>query len=281
MRIYRVAQREYLENVKTKGFWIGILLFPVMIWLMVEVPKFLEEKGIPTRHVAIVSRDTEAGELARQRLTLLNRQKVLQALQQHIAEATESQRQEMLEEQEIDAAALLDRLEEGLDQMSQGSAEINPFNPKQLVDIGDLIPDEYLLNDGQWLAMRNLMLNQLPNDAPEFIEPDPRFMEVGLLPELSDLATDAEIEAALRPYLRAEKLYPASGQNVDLFALVLIPENVLSEKEPIRFWSSNLADTDLLDAITDSLTHAMPYSYSCIVAGRVLFRRHRTTHTLI
>ena len=123
MRIYRVAQREYLENVKTKGFWIGILLFPVMIWLMVEVPKFLEEKGIPTRHVAIVSRDAEAGELARQRLTLLNRQKVLQALQQHIAEATESQRKEMLEEQKIDAAALLDRLEEGLEQMSQGNWE--------------------------------------------------------------------------------------------------------------------------------------------------------------
>jgi ABC-2 type transport system permease protein len=254
MRIYRVAQREYLENVKTKGFWIGILLFPVMIWLMVEVPKFLEEKGIPTRHVAIVSRDAEAGELARQRLTLLNRQKVLQALQQHIAEATESQRQEMLEEQEIDAAALLDRLEEGLEQMSQGSAEINPFNPKQLIDIGDLIPDEYLINDGQWLAMRNLLLNQLPEDAPEFVEPDPRFMEVGLLPGLTDQATDAEIETALRPYLRAEKPYPASGRNVDLFALVLIPETVLSDREPIRFWSSNLADTDLLDAITDSLT---------------------------
>ncbi|OUU20517.1 MAG: hypothetical protein CBC13_10585 [Planctomycetia bacterium TMED53] len=253
-RIFRVAMREYLENVKTKGFWIGILLFPVMIWVMMEVPQFLEEKGIPTRHVVIVSKDAEAGKLARQRLTLLNRQKILFSLQQHIAEATEPMRQEMLEEQEIDAAELLDRLEVGLEQMNQGSAEINPFNPKQLIDIGDLVPEEYLLNDGQWLAMRNLMLSQLPKDTAEFVEPDARFMEVSLLPGLTDQATDEEIEEALRPYLRAEKLYPANGRNVDLFALVLIPENVLIEKKPIRFWSSNLADTDLLDAITGALT---------------------------
>ena len=56
MQIYRVAIREYLENVKTKGFWIGIFLFPVLIWMMIEIPKFLEEKGIPTRHVVIIDR---------------------------------------------------------------------------------------------------------------------------------------------------------------------------------------------------------------------------------
>ena len=253
-RIFRVAQREYLENVKTKGFWIGILLFPFMIWLMMEVPRFLEEKGIPTRHVVIVARDAEAGELARQRLILLNRQKILFALQQHIAEETAPQGEEMLEGQKIDAAELLEKLEEGLEQLNQGSAEINPFNPKQLIDIGDLVPDDFLINDFRWRGMKSLMLSQLPEGAAEFVEPDPRFMEVSLPAGLTEQSTDEEIEEALRPYLRSEERYPVDDSDVDLFALVLIPEDVLSEKEPIRFWSSNLADTDLRDAITGVLT---------------------------
>ena len=32
-----VARREYLENVKTKGFWIGIMAFPIFIFLMIQV----------------------------------------------------------------------------------------------------------------------------------------------------------------------------------------------------------------------------------------------------
>ena len=49
MQIYRVALREYLENIKTKGFWIGILIFPLLLWMMIEIPQFLQERGIPTQ----------------------------------------------------------------------------------------------------------------------------------------------------------------------------------------------------------------------------------------
>ena len=130
IRIYRVALREYMENAKTKGFWIGILLFPLMIWLMLEVPRFLEEKGIPTRHVIIVANDDVAGDISRQRLTLLNRQKSLSSLQQHLAKETADQRAEMLENTEFDAAELLEKLEEGLSQISPDAGAINPFNPE-------------------------------------------------------------------------------------------------------------------------------------------------------
>ena len=172
IRIYRVALREYMENAKTKGFWIGILLFPLMIWLMLEVPRFLEEKGIPTRHVIIVANDDVAGDISRQRLTLLNRQKSLSSLQQHLAKETADQRAEMLENTEFDAAELLEKLEEGLSQISPDAGAINPFNPEQLVEIGDLVPDEMLLNDFRWKALKNLLISQLPEGSAAFVEPE-------------------------------------------------------------------------------------------------------------
>lgn len=37
-----VAQREIVEQVKTKGFWIGILLFPIIIVLAIGAPIYIE-----------------------------------------------------------------------------------------------------------------------------------------------------------------------------------------------------------------------------------------------
>lgn len=41
-RWFLVAKREFLENVRTKGFWIGILMMPIMLVLMVLIPIFVE-----------------------------------------------------------------------------------------------------------------------------------------------------------------------------------------------------------------------------------------------
>ena len=42
-KIYMVARREYMENLRTKAFWIGILAFPVVISLLVLVPILLSK----------------------------------------------------------------------------------------------------------------------------------------------------------------------------------------------------------------------------------------------
>jgi ABC-2 type transport system permease protein len=48
-KAFLVAQREILEQLKTKGFWIGIFLFPILIVLSVAGPVFLErQKSIRT-----------------------------------------------------------------------------------------------------------------------------------------------------------------------------------------------------------------------------------------
>ncbi len=42
---YLVAWREFTENIKTKGFWIGICLFPTILFLSIQIPVLLEKKG--------------------------------------------------------------------------------------------------------------------------------------------------------------------------------------------------------------------------------------------
>jgi ABC-2 type transport system permease protein len=44
-----VALREYSEHIKTKGFWIGILMLPVMLFMSFKVPMLLDEMARPTR----------------------------------------------------------------------------------------------------------------------------------------------------------------------------------------------------------------------------------------
>ena len=35
--ILLIAVREYAENVKTKGFWAGILLFPIILFAFILI----------------------------------------------------------------------------------------------------------------------------------------------------------------------------------------------------------------------------------------------------
>src|SRR5687768_14176575 len=51
---FLVALREYVENAKTKGFWIGIFMFPLVIFLSFQIPMLLEKKGAPVRHFVLI-----------------------------------------------------------------------------------------------------------------------------------------------------------------------------------------------------------------------------------
>jgi len=55
--IWRVGWREFAENARTKGFWLGILLFPVILLVASTVPALLMAKGVSTRHFVLVDQD--------------------------------------------------------------------------------------------------------------------------------------------------------------------------------------------------------------------------------
>jgi len=52
-RIFLVAQREYLQNVKTKGFWFGVLFFPVVLTVFIVAPQLLD-RARSARKYAVV-----------------------------------------------------------------------------------------------------------------------------------------------------------------------------------------------------------------------------------
>jgi ABC-2 type transport system permease protein len=52
--VFLVAWREYIENAKTKGFWIGLCMFPLIIFVSVKVAVLLQTKGTPVRYYVLV-----------------------------------------------------------------------------------------------------------------------------------------------------------------------------------------------------------------------------------
>jgi len=77
---FLVAWREYAENAKTKGFWLGILLVPVIIFFSVQVPMWLEKKGTPTRHYVLVDQSNSFVSVIEARLNRAYQRQVLSEL---------------------------------------------------------------------------------------------------------------------------------------------------------------------------------------------------------
>jgi ABC-2 type transport system permease protein len=71
-----VAQREFLENVRTKSFWIGIFIFPVILGMGIVVPALLE-KSRTARRFAVLDRSGWALDEVRPKLPEAARRFVL------------------------------------------------------------------------------------------------------------------------------------------------------------------------------------------------------------
>ena len=73
--VWLVAVREYLENVRTKAFLIGVVLTPVWMALIFVIPKLATSQDSATKKVVIVD---ETGELAD---TVVEKLKPIQSLE--------------------------------------------------------------------------------------------------------------------------------------------------------------------------------------------------------
>ncbi|KPK06890.1 MAG: hypothetical protein AMS20_03815 [Gemmatimonas sp. SG8_28] len=52
-RVLLVAHRDYVQNVRTKGFWFGILFFPVLLSAFIVVPRLLEGTKSARRYAVV------------------------------------------------------------------------------------------------------------------------------------------------------------------------------------------------------------------------------------
>jgi len=267
--IFMIALREYAENAKTKGFWIGLFLFPVIIFASIAVQRLLED-STPTRHFVLVDQSGAYGAEIREDIDRAYRSSVLMALNgyalEHAVNPPEAKEIDLEETPPIDMAEMQQSIE----------SHMGP-------EMGAMLDEEGIES---MLELMSAPFDGLVEDRPEFEMPRPAFLEVPLPKELNADASVEELSEELRPYLRGEKTIVVDGEEVSLFACVLLPRDIqdfvqrpglmadlkrakaLQDKvdagpdaKPVRrggqYWGSNLADSDLKNRIQRSINKTL------------------------
>lgn len=227
-----VASRDYIENLKTKGFWIGIIAVPILIVLSAVVPILLSQAKDARRYAVLdqsgwllAAVDERAvGDDARRLLQFLRREaaKGEQALAQmpqavrDLAVAVKD-----ASDEQIDAAAV----EFGGRPAQTGQpAAADALAPQLRVKL-DLVKNDVLA----WMAALD------PQQA-RAIGAD---LDRGRYERVEIPAGLADPEAWLQ-----ERLQESPGKG-GLFAYFVIGADPVSDSEGSKYVSSNFADSDL------------------------------------
>lgn len=236
-KTYLVARREFLENVRTKTFWIGILIFPVILLLSFVVPHWLMKKK-EVRRYAVVDRSGWLLERIVERATLPDLTRVFSELAARQREGASLRRFPDFLRQ---AAPFLERLDQDqLRGVAEGFARLSGpegawllereelrrvFPESQLAEVKRLI-DEHLDALRQW--WRDLPPGEAKKVAPDLARS--RYHRI-------------EIEAPPgRDIIEVLNEQIARG---DLFAYFVIGEDPVQGNEGCKYVSNNLTDDDL------------------------------------
>lgn len=241
--IQLIAYREYQENVKTKGFWVTILIFPVIFIGMYFLQTALSN-ATPTRYYLLIDQSGQYEEAVNIAIEREHQRRILQDFVSYLLE---------------------NRTDMDLDLTAANTSS----SVDQLID--DVDADEVAALD-EWLDSGGLNFAltmaspYLEDDAPPYEQPDPQFIEADLPRSVELNVSPEEIINQLRPYLVGDRLITANGETGNLFALVLIPENVNQDiSRPgttpvapdstagVQYWARNLTDSRLPDAISASI----------------------------
>ena len=227
--ILLVANREYFESIKAKGFWLSLFLFPAILFLSIKVPIWLETQGTPTRYFVLLD---QSGSLA-----------------PVIEPAMERSYQK----------ELFDALKEYAQKNAINDPAVST-NPKAS---NEGLPHsvEAFLNQGGKDAYLERLRPTLKPGAPSFHAPRRHFQQTELP---TDIKADGDLDTiseALKKYLRHERKISAQGQEVELSAAVLIPRDidrqivrpgspsVPAASHQVQYWSVNSSESSLRDEI--------------------------------
>lgn len=254
-----VALREYAENVKTKGFWIGVLLFPLILIVMIKAPKFIEERAKPTRYFSLVDQSQEFESIIDRAIRRGHAKRIIAAFQGYVGKN--------LKESEKKSAAMTTK--EKVEQFEKLPATALQDLLQQYLGENTEMLDTFTKEGGLAIAI-NAVRSRLNEDAPEFEEPRELFVRVDLPDGIAADGSAEDIAKQVKPYLLGESRLPEVDS--ELFAFVFVPENLMRQlKRPggippelvrasggrtqrgIQYWSKNLTDTDLRSLIERSV----------------------------
>lgn len=238
-----IAQREYAENVKTKGFWLTIAIFPIIFAGMYFLQTALS-RATPERYYILID---HSGQYEQAVATAIEREHQRRILQEFVNYLLEHRLDQDFENTASSADTAVDQLVDDVD-----ADEVAALN--EWIDNGGL--DYALLMASPYLE----------EDAPPFEAPEPQFIAAQIPAEIDPEADPQTLARQFRPYLTGERLVTANGESGELFALILIPENVdefISRPGTmpqqgdaiagVQYWSRNLTDSRLPDAIASSI----------------------------
>ncbi|HAB18038.1 MAG TPA: hypothetical protein DCE44_16510, partial [Verrucomicrobiales bacterium] len=166
---FLIAWREFAESAKTKGFWLGLLLFPVIITVSIQLPILLEKKGTPTRHFVLVDGTGELNAVLTDAFERAHNRRVLGALRDYAGQ-------------------------------NLRSSTNQPTLLREFANTSDESVDTFGARGGQvWFLER--LVPDLRSNAPAFKPPSPRFRRVPV-PDgvVSGGSADATAQG-LRPWL--------------------------------------------------------------------------------
>ena len=239
-----VAAREYADNARTKGFWIGILALPILLVIAVQVPRFLEKNATPTRNFILLDRTGELDSIIDQELERAHQRGVIEELS-----AYGRKHLQMPDGKEGPQWEHLPAV--NLEDLVAKFAERNPE-----------IVDQFIASGGVKTALA-AMAGMLKEDAPEFEEPRLKFRRVSLPAGVDSSLTGRELADALAPWLKGDEILSIGEDQEALFALVEIPADILasggetsfwkSSGPQVQFWATNLADSDLRKSLERAL----------------------------
>lgn len=223
---FLVALREYVENAKTKGFWIGIFMLPIVLFLSFQVPMLLEKKGAPIRHFVLLDYSGEFEPIIERALEQQHQRLVLGRLNEYAAEQ---------------GVKLPEELQRFRAESPEGAEEFARAGGS-----------EYYLQ-----VIRPL----LRDSAVGFEEPRRLYRRVELPFERP--ADPQEAAQKLRGALMGNEMFEHSGERVGIDVAIIIPadvtERVVAPGKPaqetggVQYWSRNLADRSLRSHVENAI----------------------------
>jgi ABC-2 type transport system permease protein len=228
-RALLVASRDYVENIKTKGFWIGILSVPALIVLSVVIPVVLE-RAKDARRYAVLDRSGWLLAAVEERAVGDDARKLLQFLRKKASEGDSALEGVTQPVREL-AAAVKDATDEQIDAVAaefggRPSLGADPLTPQLRARL-DLVKDDVRL----WMISLD----------PEQARATGASLDRGRYQRVEVPAGTPDPEAWLRDQLAKA---PEKG---GLFAYFVIGDDPVAGSEGSKYVSRNFADTDLRD----------------------------------
>ncbi len=243
-KAYLVARREFLENVRTKAFWIGIFLFPIVITVMMVAPTLLERAKL-TRTYAVVDRSGWLLEEVEERAALPDLQKVFTTALERVrsGEGTGD-----MPEALVQTAEQLDR---SVDWLAEQQKDADPAElERKIVSTFASTIAGFAGTEGA--AIREM----LPEEATkplELLRDSIREWWMALPPEEAEtFGSDLSKSRYQRVDVRgtSQSVIDDLSRRVDegeLFAFFVVGEDPVASSEGASYYSANLTDDDLRD----------------------------------